>query len=188
MTREEAIKGLKSLVEVRKKYCDMQTMKDEIECLDIAIKSLEQEPSVEDIHREREQAYMLGYEDASEKFRTEPCEDCISRQALIERMNQAEEIFRVDNMESIASGAEDPFVDGVLSGVFNIREMVMQAQTVTIQPKTGHWIEEDRFDGDVVYRCSECKELFWLESGTPKDNEYHYCPKCGVKMESEDKG
>lgn len=27
--------------------------------------------SEEDIHREREQAYMLGYEDASKKFRTE---------------------------------------------------------------------------------------------------------------------
>ena len=44
MTREEAIKGLTSLLEVRRKYGDMQTMKDEIECLEIAIKALEQEP------------------------------------------------------------------------------------------------------------------------------------------------
>ena len=36
--------------------------------------------SEEDIHREREQAYMLGYEDASKRFRTEPSEDCISRE------------------------------------------------------------------------------------------------------------
>lgn len=43
MTREETIKGLKSLVEVRRKYFDMQTMKDEIECLDMAIKALEQQ-------------------------------------------------------------------------------------------------------------------------------------------------
>ena len=51
------------------------------------------------------------------------------------------------------------------------------------EPKTGHWIEEDMFDGDVAYRCSECNELFWIESGTPKDNEYNFCPKCGAKME-----
>ena len=48
--------------------------------------------------------------------------------------------------------------------------------------KTGRWIEEDMFDGDVAYRCSECNELFWLESGTPKDNEYNFCPKCGAKL------
>lgn len=50
------------------------------------------------------------------------------------------------------------------------------------EPKTGHWIEEDIFDGDVAYRCSECNELFWIESGTPKDNEYNFCPKCGKRL------
>lgn len=50
------------------------------------------------------------------------------------------------------------------------------------EPKTGHWITEDVFDGNVAYRCSECDELFWLESGTPKDNEYNYCPKCGMRL------
>lgn len=56
------------------------------------------------------------------------------------------------------------------------------------KPKIGYWIEEDVFDGELVYRCSECGEPFWLESGTPKDNEYNFCPKCGAKMaESEDK-
>lgn len=60
----------------------------------------------------------------------ESCEDAISRQALIERINNAEENFKSDNMESISSGDEDAFVDGVLSGVFSIRQMVMQAQSV----------------------------------------------------------
>lgn len=50
------------------------------------------------------------------------------------------------------------------------------------QEKTGHWIEEDMFDGDVAYRCSECNELFWIESGTPKDNGYNFCPKCGKRL------
>lgn len=51
------------------------------------------------------------------------------------------------------------------------------------EPKTGKWIEEDIFDGDVAYRCSVCNELFCLMEGTPKDNEYNYCPNCGAKME-----
>lgn len=68
----------------------------------------------------------------------QPCEDCISRKALIERINNAEENFKADNMESIATGDEDPFVDGVLSGVFNIRAMVQQAPSVT--PQQARWI------------------------------------------------
>lgn len=58
-------------------------------------------------------------------------EDCISRQALIKRIDNAEENFKVDNMDSISSGEENPFVDGVLSGVFDIRKMIVQAPSVT---------------------------------------------------------
>ena len=50
------------------------------------------------------------------------------------------------------------------------------------EPKTGHWIEHDGWDGDVYYECSECKEPFVLIDGTPSDNLYHYCPNCGAKM------
>lgn len=32
------------------------------------------QPNKEDIHREREQAYMCGFEDGSRKYRTEPCD------------------------------------------------------------------------------------------------------------------
>jgi len=55
-----------------------------------------------------------------------------------------------------------------------------------LEPKMGQWIEEEVFDGELGYRCSKCDELFWLESGTPKDNEYNFCPNCGAKMEVED--
>ena len=68
----------------------------------------------------------------------------------------------------------------------NTINKLTEAIANTQEPKTGHWIEEDMFDGDVAYRCSECDELFWLESGTPKDNEYNFCPKCGAKLESEE--
>lgn len=99
MTREEAKHWLK---------IELKTWEDECkskhpikEALSVAIKALEQEP----------------------------CNDAISRKALIERINKAEDDFKADNMEIIASGG-DSFVDGVLSGVFNIRKMVIQAQSI----------------------------------------------------------
>lgn len=110
-----------------------------------------------------------------------PCEDCVSRQALIERINNAEENFKSDNMESIASDDGDPFVDGVLSGVFNVRQMVVQAPPVTPQPKTGHWIkhvEPNDAEPFVLWRCDNCN--------TVERRRTPYCPCCGVKMEVEE--
>ena len=34
----------------------------------------------------------------------------------------------------------------------------------------------------VVYECSNCKEDWCYEDGTPEDNCYNYCPKCGAKI------
>ena len=51
-----------------------------------------------------------------------------------------------------------------------------------IPKRTGHWEIEDMFDGDVAYRCSACNELFCIIEGTPKDNEYNFCPNCGADM------
>lgn len=42
------------------------------------------QPNKEDIHREREQAYMRGFEDGSRKYRTEQSEDTINRKSAIE--------------------------------------------------------------------------------------------------------
>ena len=57
--------------------------------------------------------------------------------------------------------------------------------SVTAEPKTGHWIEKDGFDGDVYYDCSECGESWTTIEGTPWQNGMNYCPNCGARMESE---
>lgn len=67
---------------------------------------------------------------AIEALQQQPCEDAVSRQALIECINHEEENFKSDHMESISSGEEDPFVDGVLSGIFGIRQMITQMPPV----------------------------------------------------------
>lgn len=49
--------------------------------------------------------------------------------------------------------------------------------------KTGKWEAVEGWDGDVLYRCSECGTEFVLIEGTPEENDYHYCPHCGARME-----
>lgn len=39
-----------------------------------------------------------------------------------------------------------------------------------------------QYDDWIVYECSNCKECWYLEDGTPEDNSYNYCPKCGAKI------
>lgn len=47
-----------------------------------------------------------------------------------------------------------------------------------------HWEQPSYFDEENnVFQCSNCKEEFVLISGSPKENEYEYCPHCGCKME-----
>jgi len=66
---------------------------------------------------------------AIEALEQEPCDDCISRQSLLDRINKAEETFKYDHIESISSCDEDPFVDGVLSAVFSIRQLIIMEES-----------------------------------------------------------
>lgn len=48
--------------------------------------------------------------------------------------------------------------------------------------KECNFIRLDNYDY-IVYECNNCKEEWCFEDGTPKDNSYNYCPKCGAKIE-----
>ena len=115
--------------------------------------------SEEDIHREREQAYMLGYEDASKRFRTEPSEDCISRE-------HAKQFLYYEIEQLHDDGLYDCF-SRIIDDMYN------ELPSVTPQPKKGKWIETP-VENDivtVVFKCSEC--------GKRVVNPYDYCPNCG---------
>lgn len=47
------------------------------------------------------------------------------------------------------------------------------------EPKTGHWVEIEDYNGDIHYQCDQCGEEFILIDGTPEDNNYWHCPNCG---------
>ena len=150
MTREEAIQILKQ------RECCRECVVDNGDCnacdnaFEMAIKALEQEP----------------------------CDDCISRQAVLETI-------------------EDCNSDG-LKGIFcsyndgeRFKAYIKDLPSVTPKEKTGYWIDDNENEIDAqygkhLYRCSECDKYAnnfvagledWWDIEKP-----NFCPNCGIKM------
>lgn len=49
--------------------------------------------------------------------------------------------------------------------------------------KYGEWIENEDIVGDTYYTCSACGEVWTCIEGTPAENNMHFCPCCGARME-----
>jgi len=103
------------------------------EALDMAIKALEQEP----------------------------CEDAISRQAVLEYIEGSD--------AELGHSTENELV----------RQDIKELPPVTPQSKTGHWRAIYQGDEIIDYRCSECE--FGSTSGK-STYRMHYCPNCGCHM------
>lgn len=137
MTKEEAIKRIIDIRKIYARYVEIVT-ENENEALDMAIEALKQDP----------------------------CEDAISRQAVIEQTYNwsKDEFLRVTN----------PFD--------YLRKRINSLPSVKLQePKEGCWIEViDEIDslGNKTwhYECSICR------SGNSGWGNYKYCPDCGTKM------
>ena len=50
------------------------------------------------------------------------------------------------------------------------------------EPKTGEWKPLIDYIGDEYFECSKCHDVFYVEFGTPEDNNYNFCPNCGARM------
>ena len=111
-------------------------------------------------------ATLIKLYELLDKLEQEPFEDAISRQAAIDA---------IDNMVRRKFGIG-----------CDLGEITLENLPSVSTEKTGHWIEQDGYDGDTYYDCSECGESFCLIDGTPTDNLYNYCPNCGAKMEVEE--
>jgi DNA-directed RNA polymerase subunit RPC12/RpoP len=72
-------------------------------------------------------------------------------------------------------------------GYHNVQCLIYDAPTIDATPiRHGRWEEIDDLDFDTLYRCSVCGEEFYLIDGTPRENQYYYCPCCGSKMDGGD--
>ena len=73
-----------------------------------------------------------------------------------------------------------------IMGGLNYEGILNRIPVAEVQPvRHGRWNEEnpDCLDGDSVYVCSVCGETWTLIEGTPLDNNMHFCPNCGAKMD-----
>ena len=82
--------------------------------------------------------------------------DAINRQAVLDI---------VDSYSESRSNVEDVTQDMISD--------ILALPSVTPQPKTGHWIETDKYES-YRFKCSECYR------GT--DDITDYCPNCGCRM------
>ena len=92
----------------------------------------------------------------------EPCDDAISRQAVLDVIER--ELFKWDVIDEIR-----------------------KLPTVNPQPKTGRWISfgtKGEIDGQIVrtFICSECGaiSIFRVTNGNIVNGDL--CPNCGAKM------
>ena len=94
-------------------------------------------------------------------YKHEPCNDAVSRQWLMQCVNEGWINFDTEKDEN--------------RFIHLVRDV---APPVKPQQKTGHWREVDVNQ----YACSNCSHCFSI---VPEDNsieEYKYCPNCKTKM------
>lgn len=113
-----------------------------------------------------------AFEVAFRALEQEPCNDAISRKAVLD----------TTICEGISCN-ECSFneIDGEPGCLLHAR--IDELPPVNPQPKTGHWI--DIMVGDMpAQACDQCNTFYPLAY---TGGGHHYCPNCGAKMESEGK-
>ena len=104
--------------------------------------------------------YLITDEDADEIIKAleqEPCSDAISRQAVLDYIDEMPSDLTADGRRMIRRRTLEEYISDTLP-------------PVTPQPKTGHWI-----DAGSGQECSEC--------GSVHDTATNYCPDCGCLMD-----
>lgn len=111
-----------------------------------------------------------------------PCEDAISRQALLEEIENG---IKAGNYEE---GYEEyPHINDM----DDIIECIKYADSIQPKPKTGHWkIIPSNNNGEYrpnKYGCSECGWEIDLCRGLQQDTGHRlFCEHCGANMENEE--
>lgn len=118
----------------------------------------------------QEELFNLWIFDECIKALQEPCEDAISRQAVLDK----KELVELEDGQSFYCISP---------------EQVETLQPVTPQPKKGHWIYDKSIDNWICSKCGETpKTIGYVGSDAFMAEHFKYCNHCGAKMEeSEDK-
>lgn len=55
-----------------------------------------------------------------------------------------------------------------------------------VERKVGKWLFWQDDPDANVYECSACHEPLTLNEGTPRENNFNFCPFCGLPMKEGD--
>lgn len=134
------------------------TLAEVIDTLQTWIRNADDECDREEMGR------VAGLKEALHEIkRIEPCENAISKQAVLNILDDMVKDYIKENDFDKALGVA--------------WVKVQKLPPVTPQPKTGHWIktkEQDDAEPLILWKCSECLTVQRLKT--------KYCPNCGAKM------
>ena len=164
------------------------------EAVRMAIELLEQEPCDKCVYSTKDG--YCQYDDIAETIpQLEPCEDAISRQAVLDAFWKLNVEIRPSAINAITKmitdippvtpqqNVENPCID---CGMNCCVDEVCKKKNEFLQQNVGHWIvEDDDIGNDNIYcKCSNCGH----GDEHAKGQEVPYCWWCGAKMaEREDK-
>jgi len=104
---------------------------------------------------------MSFYDAAIKALEQQPCEDAISRQAVLEGLASIAKAKAKSDAQKSMMGRTMFFVERLPS---------------VSTEKTGRWITTRTFMHDGEYYCNKCK------CDAPNNEKWDYCPNCGAKM------
>lgn len=121
----------------------------------------------------------------------EPCEDAISRQAVIDELNKWDwqelylPVHFKENIIDVVPSVKPQEQKTDSWSIKDVADTLAKHGLIKEQnPKTGHWIKLFLIDtSDIDGQCSECGFIHRFIDG--HTTQYDYCPNCGAKMESE---
>ena len=117
--------------------------------------------------------------DILEYLEQEPCEDAISRQAVLASIKALYPDMPIVNI----FGGRQKWLEKY-APYFECENAIEQLQPA--KPPTGHWIRFKEFENGYYHiKCSECGQ-YWSIDGHAKI--FKYCFNCGAKMEVEQNG
>lgn len=117
-----------------------------------------------------------------ELLEQEPCEDYVSRQAVLEIFGYVMDYWKEHAIDVEPHEIEDAIIEQY---TFTAEEL-SKLPLVTPQTKVGHWIAQNIHNCHTDFKCSKCGYVhnFLHLYGEPTA-DYPYCPNCGAKMEGE---
>ena len=108
----------------------------------------------------------------------EPCEDCVSREAVKELFQEGSVMgmYHFLGIDELPSVTPTKCIATIRFSKEDMKELVDEKmKDIVIERKKGKWINIDATHSE----CDQCESVFEIVSA-------NYCPHCGCKMESKE--